>query len=95
MCFEEGYINLDGILSKTNSYAPEKMIVGRREFEDITFAIGNPKEETVYFSNDDSWKLEVKDFADSIINKCHVKNGTLDDALNVMSLIEKIYKKSI
>lgn len=95
MCFEEGYINLDGILSKTNSYAPEKMIVGRREFEDITFAMGKPKEETVYFSNDDSWKLEVKDFADSIINKCHVKNGTLDDALNVMSLIEKIYKKSI
>ena len=39
MCFEEGYINLDGILSGTRSYAPEKLIIGLREFEDVTFAI--------------------------------------------------------
>ena len=43
MCFEEGYINLDGILSGTRSYAPEKLVVGRREFEDITFAMGKPR----------------------------------------------------
>ena len=28
MCFEEGYLNLDGILSGTRSYAPEKLIIG-------------------------------------------------------------------
>ena len=44
ICFENGYINLDGILSPTRSYSPEKLIIGRREFEDITFAMGKPKE---------------------------------------------------
>ena len=27
LCFEEGYINLDGILSGTRSYAPETLII--------------------------------------------------------------------
>ena len=57
MCFEEGYLNLDGILSGTRSYAPEKLIIGRREFEDVTFAMGKPKESIVYFENDHSWNL--------------------------------------
>ena len=35
MCFEEGYINLDGILSGTRSYAPEQLVMSRREFEDV------------------------------------------------------------
>ncbi len=33
MTFEEGYINLDGILSETRSYAPEKLIYGYKNFE--------------------------------------------------------------
>ncbi|MCW1365562.1 Gfo/Idh/MocA family oxidoreductase [Campylobacter jejuni] len=49
MYFEEGYINLDGILSGTRSYAPETLVVGRREFEDITFAMGKPKESVTWF----------------------------------------------
>ena len=48
MCFEEGYINLDGILSTTRSYAPEKLVFGKREFEDVTFAMGKPKESVIF-----------------------------------------------
>jgi len=94
MCFEEGYINLEGILSNTRSYAPEKLIVGRREFEDITFAMGKPKENVTWFEYDDSWKLEVKEFIDAIIGKSKIVNGTSQDALDTLELVERIYEKS-
>lgn len=94
MCFEEGYINLDGILSNTRSYAPEKMVVGRREFEDITFAMGKPKENVTWFEYDNSWTLEVEEFIDAILGKSKIVNGTSDDALETLSLVEEIYKKS-
>ncbi|MCK9162313.1 MAG: Gfo/Idh/MocA family oxidoreductase [Arcobacteraceae bacterium] len=94
MCFEEGYINLDGILSSTRSYAPEKLIVGRREFEDITFAMGKPKETTTWFENDDSWKLEVDEFINAILGKSTIQNGTSEDAIETLRLVERIYENS-
>ncbi|SMD34327.1 Predicted dehydrogenase [Reichenbachiella faecimaris] len=94
MCFEEGYINLDGILSNTRSYAPEKLIIGRREFEDITFAMGKPKETTTYFENDDSWRLEVEEFLDAIEGVGIIANGTSQDAYDTLRLVENIYENS-
>ena len=94
MCFEEGYINLDGILSGTRSYAPEKLVVGRREFEDITFAMGKPKENTTWFENDDSWKLEVDEFVDAILGKSKIEHGTSKDAFETLKLVERIYENS-
>lgn len=94
ICFENGMITLDGILSKTNSYAPEKMIITNKEFEDITFAMGKPKEETVWFSNDDSWFLEVDEFVESIKNDSEIKNGTIDHAIATLNLVEKIYNSN-
>jgi len=94
MCFEEGYINLDGILSGTRSYAPEKLVVGRREFEDVTFAMGKPKESITWFENDDSWKLEVDEFVNAILNKGTIVNGTSRDAYETLRLVERIYENS-
>ena len=94
MCFEEGYINLDGILSGTRSYAPEKLVVGRREFEDITFAMGKPKENTTWFENDDSWKLEVDEFINAILYGNKIENGTSTDAFETLKLVERIYENS-
>ncbi|MEL4307319.1 Gfo/Idh/MocA family protein [Joostella sp. CR20] len=94
MCFEEGYVNLEGILSNTRSYAPEKLIVGRREFEDITFAMGKPKENVTWFEYDNSWKLEVEEFIDAILRKSKIMNGTSQDAFDTLKLVERIYEKS-
>lgn len=94
MCFSEGYINLDGILSGTRSYAPEKLVIGMREFEDITFAMGKPKENITWFENDDSWILEVEEFFNAISGKQEIKNGTSDDAYNALKLVEDIYENS-
>ena len=92
MCFEEGYINIDGFLSQTRSYAPEKLIVGRREFEDITFAMGKPKENVTWFENDDSWQHEIDEFINAISGKKKIKNGNIQDAMETMKLVDEIYK---
>lgn len=94
MCFEEGYINLDGILSESRSYAPEKLIYARREFEDVTFAMGKPAERTVWFENDDSWKLELEEFISAVTQHAPIKNGNSDDAMHILTLIEAIYHNS-
>jgi predicted dehydrogenase len=94
MCFEEGYLNLDGILSGTRSYAPEKLIIGRREFEDITFAMGKPKETIISFENDNSWNLEVEEFINAVNGNGEIKQGTLQDAFETLSLVQKVYENS-
>ena len=38
-----------------------------------------------------SWKKEVDEFANCICNDKKVVNGTLDESLKVMKLIEEIY----
>ena len=94
MCFEEGYINLDGILSNSRSYAPETLIVGKREFEDTTYAMGKPQENITWFENDDSWKLELEEFVDAILNKNKKFHGISEDAYRALNLVEQIYTKS-
>jgi predicted dehydrogenase len=93
MTFEKGYINLDGILSETRSYAPETLIVGQREFEDVTFAMGKPKQSITYFEYDKSWDFELSEFIDAIMDNSPIKNGTSHDALEIMRITDSIYKK--
>lgn len=92
--FENGYINLDGILSGTRSYAPETLKYGLREFEDITWAMGKPQEHTIWFENDHSWKLEIEEFYSSITGERKIEFGTITDALKTLSLVEEIYNKA-
>ena len=92
LTFENGYINLDGILSGTRSYAPETVKYGLREFEDITWAMGKPQENTIWFENDHSWKLEIEEFHDSIKGTRSIKNGSIEDAIRTLSLVETVYK---
>ncbi|MBL0721515.1 MAG: Gfo/Idh/MocA family oxidoreductase [Sulfurovum sp.] len=94
MEFEDGYINLDGILSNSRSYAPEMLITAKREFEDVTYAMGKPQETITWFENDDSWKLELDEFVNAIKNNTQVVNGTSDDGYRALSLVEDIYSKS-
>ena len=94
ICLEEGYINLDGILSNSRSYAPETLIVGKREFEDTTYAMGKPKESITWFENDDSWKLELEDFVNAIHKKSDLKHGNSNEAFRALSLVERIYDQS-
>ena len=94
MSFEDGYINLEGILSGTRSYGDETLCISKRQFEDDTFAMGKPREEKIFFDTDNSWYLELKEFVECIKEKKKAYNGNSEDALKVMELIETIYNKS-
>lgn len=94
MTFENGYINLDGILSGTRSYGDETLVIAKRQFENETFAMGKPREEKIYFDTDESWKLELDEFVECILEKKEVYNGNSYDALKVMQLVEAIYEES-
>ncbi len=90
LTFERGYITLDGILSSTGSYAPEKLIYGYRDQEDIEKSMGRPLETTSVFEVDKSWVYELNEFIEAIKGG-EIRNGTLNDALQIMNLIEDIY----
>ena len=93
--FENGYINLDGILSETRSYAPETLITGQREFEDITYAMGKPKQSITYYEYDKSWDFELAEFIGAIRGNSSIINGTSHDALEIMKITDHIYKNSL
>ena len=95
LCFEDGYLNLDGILSGTRSYAPETLIIGKKEFEDVTYAMGKPKETLISFENDHSWELEIEEFIKAIRGTDNIKQGTLNDAFETLSLVERVYNQNI
>ena len=88
---ENAYIVVEGLLSKTGSYGREQIIIGKRQFEDETAAIGNPTEEVTYFDRDLSWNLEVEEFVKCIDNNTAVINSSSEDALRVMEIIDKAY----
>ena len=69
-------------------------MIGRREFEDITFAMGKPKESIVSFENDHSWNLEIEEFMNAVNGKGEIKEGTLQDAYDTLSLVQRVYDNS-
>lgn len=83
----EGYLELQGILSGTKSYGEEKLVIGRRN-DSIT---GTEREEIITFLEDNSWRDEIYEFANAILNGGSIKNGSSEDALATMKLVYRIY----
>ncbi|MDB3994429.1 Gfo/Idh/MocA family oxidoreductase [Gammaproteobacteria bacterium] len=94
LTFEKGYINLDGILSSTGSYAPEKLIHSYRSEEDVEKGMGRPLESTSTYEVDNSWKYEIEEFLTSVKGISPLRNGTLEDASFIMKLVEDIYNSN-
>lgn len=90
---EKGYINLKGLTTPTKSYGyPEQVVVSYKK--DTEF-VGNPKEEVFYFGKDNSWAQEIKDFADNIQKDQTVIGGSVQDAYEVMKLLEMTYQDGV
>ncbi|MFH1386116.1 MAG: Gfo/Idh/MocA family oxidoreductase [bacterium] len=82
-----GFIELRGILSGSKSYGSEKLIIGRRNEADV----GSTGEEIITFLTDNSWRDEVNEFADAVINDSKVTEGSSAEALATMQLVYQIY----
>ena len=91
---EEGYLIAQGLLSKTGSYGRETLIIGRKPTEDEEVALGNPREEVVYFDKDQSWDLQVRELVNCIQNDLPVKDSSTLDALRVMEIIDTVYRQA-
>ncbi len=91
---EDGYLMINGILTSTRSYGDEYITFAKKQFENETFAFGRPREESIYFDRDDSWRFEVEEFYDCVVGKKDRPLGNTDDALKVMELVESIYKEA-
>lgn len=87
--FSKGYITLSGLNTPTGSYKPEKILfsnVGElKNYKKI-------KEKSFTYTKDRSWDYEINEFINSILYKKKIKNGTIDDAINTLATIKKIYK---
>jgi len=83
----EGYLDLRGILTGSKSYGEETLAIGRRS----NSSAGTLKEEVLNYLEDNSWRDEIYEFADAIINKGEIKSGSSKDALETMKLVYRIY----
>ncbi|MBT5419388.1 MAG: Gfo/Idh/MocA family oxidoreductase [Candidatus Cloacimonetes bacterium] len=86
--FEEGYLELSGMLSGSKSYGQEQLVIVRRQENSI---VGSLNEEVITYIQDTSWNDEVVEFADLITDDKPVENGSSREALKVMELVYKIY----
>ena len=86
---ERGSILLRGILSSSKSYGKETLKI---IFSDPDNDKGDPREEVLSFDEDASWDLEVLSFTEAIRNSANITSGSIDQAIEIMNLIEKIYK---
>ncbi len=86
---ERGSILLRGILSSSKSYGKETLKI---IFSDPDNDKGDPREEVLSFDEDTSWDLEVLSFTEAIRNSANITSGSIDQAIEIMNLIENIYK---
>lgn len=84
---QRGSIILSGILSGSKSYGEEKITVAYLGQNDN----GLPKEQTTHYNADNSWRDEINEFADAVLNDKPIVEGSSHEALKTMHLVYKIY----
>lgn len=87
-----GYIALNGLLTATRSYGEERMTYYRKDLAGKTGKLGKPLEHTLCFNTDESWDLEIEEFYEAIVKGMPIKQGTIEQAVTVMKLIQTIYQ---
>ena len=87
MTLTQGSITLAGILSGTKSYGAETITVAQRGDDDG----GDPREQTIRYNRDNSWRDEIDEFATAVIEDLPVAVGSSMDALKTMHFVYRIY----
>ena len=86
---QKGSIILGGILSGSKSYGEETLTIISSDPEKLN---RESQIEERSYDEDISWDEEIKCFANVLLNSDKIENGSIDEALKIMELIEKIYK---
>lgn len=88
IALEEGTIVLAGLLTGSKSYGAETLTVAWRSHN----GEGDPKEQVTRYNSDPSWRREIDEFADAVMGRSEVQNGSSADALATMELVYRIYR---
>ena len=84
---ERGGLVLSGILSGTKSYGAETLKI----IWNSNDGVGDPREQTTVYNEDNSWRREIDEFAQAILYDLPIQHGTSKDALKTMQLVYRIY----
>ena len=86
---ENGYIVLNGLKTSSNSYGEEKLTfaMNRTEAPAATWT----DEEQHTFGIDDSWERELTIFRDAVIEDRPIENCGIDDAVQLMEMVDQVY----
>jgi len=82
---EKALINLFGILSSSKTYGNEKIEIHPK------FA-KNKKNKIIKFKNDFSWEREIKEYIRCVKMNKKIYKGNIYEAIEVMKIIDTIYK---
>ena len=86
---EKGSLILGGLLTGSKSYGDETLTIIKADPNNDK---GAPCESISKYNEDVSWDNEIKYFAESLEKNSPIERGSIDDAMETMRLIEKIYK---
>ena len=89
---EKGSLILGGILTGTKSYGAETLTVVTSDPDND---MGDPREQTTLYNQDNSWMSEINLFFSYINNNEKVMDGSSKDALETMRLVYKIYYNDV
>jgi len=87
IALKEGFLELRGLLTGSKSYGEEKLIIGKRSES----AVGASQQDVLTYLEDNSWRDEIYEFAEAVINKKPIEFGNSKDALETMKLVYRIY----
>ena len=86
---EKGYMVLNGLITSTMSYGKEILTIAKSRSA-APAATWQDEVRTEYMNNN-SWRYEMRQFFDAINEDKPIKIGNSEDALRLMTIIDKIY----
>lgn len=88
---EKGYMVLNGLLTSSRAYGQEILTLAKNR--SLGPAVTWDDEVQIEYKDDNSWRYEIKHFLDAITNDTKISIGNSEDALNLMKIIDQIYKE--
>ena len=88
--FEKGYVVLNGLNTSSKSYGEEVLNIAKNR--SLAPAAIWEEEENIHFKTDNSWEKEIIEFNKSIIENTKPIIGNSLEALQLIKVIDEIYK---
>lgn len=86
-----GYLVLNGLRTSSRTYGDEVLSIAKNRT--TAPAATWEDEERITYHDNASWRREVDHFFDAIVDERPVEIGTVEDALELMTLIDTIYEQ--